>query len=527
MFARNILTWQRKLYLKNIYERRRREFVKVGFLFGAGAELCYKMPSGGKFALDIFRQDVSPIKEKFKTIRNEIDPTTKYAATWLPDDYETRSIGTFGKTVFENIIKDTIEHNRDKIIEYLNDFDGIASSIVSNMLNAGYDVDKSIENIVGRKPDNISMKQKVSFVREFEEGDALFNNRYFSSLLMAYGKKEKFIKQENRSIIRRTILSILQLQLGALSENLSRRINENPFKFKDDNIDIFDDIGDIIQLNYRASGVNGLEYLLDSEKADMSSDEGILANFAQQLLEEIFASVLDYKSLIDSNWHYLYCPRVEWSKFCKICIFLFTVQKYIEEQCNKAELSELGYYDDLKTAIENKGIELTSIATTNYTSIIERKLGDNIHYLNGATTKMYDPYVNKIMDASEIGKGEKHIYVPLLFTQSGTKPMTSIDMSIEYVSVYNTFLESDLICSIGFGFNSDDEHINGVIRALVDKGKKLVVVCPDDVMPENKKAKIIAEKLRVSNADLVKVIYIDKKTRRNGTKTWIELLKEI
>ena len=81
------------------------------------------------------------------------------------------------------------------------------------MLNAGYDVDKSIENIVGRKPDNISMKQKVSFVREFEEGDALFNNRYFSSLLMAYGKKEKFIKQENRSIIRRTILSILQLQL--------------------------------------------------------------------------------------------------------------------------------------------------------------------------------------------------------------------------------------------------------------------------------------------------------------------------
>ena len=99
------------------------------------------------------------------------------------------------------------------------------------------------------------------------------------------------------------------MQLGALSENLSRRINENPFKVKDDNIDIFDDIGDIIQLNYRASGVNGLEYLLDSEKADMSSDEGILANFAQQLLEEIFASVLDYKSLIDSNWHYLYCPR--------------------------------------------------------------------------------------------------------------------------------------------------------------------------------------------------------------------------
>lgn len=168
--------------------------MKVGFLFGAGAELCYKMPSGGKFALDIFRQDVSSIKEKFKNIRSEIDATTRYASTWLPDDYLTRSIGTFGKTVFENIIKDTIEHNRDKIIEYLNDFDRIASSIVTNMLKDDYDVDKSIENITGRKPDNISMKQKISFVREFEEGDALFNNAYFSSLLMAYVKKEKFIK---------------------------------------------------------------------------------------------------------------------------------------------------------------------------------------------------------------------------------------------------------------------------------------------------------------------------------------------
>lgn len=498
--------------------------MKVGFLFGAGAELCYKMPSGGKFALDIFRQDVSSIKEKFKTIRSEIDATTKYASAWLPDDYLTRSIGTFGKTVFENIIKDTIEHNRDKIIDYLNDFDRIASSIVSNMLKDGYDVDKSIENITGRKPDNISMKQKISFVREFEEGDALFNNIYFSSLLMAYAQKDKFIKQENRNIIRRTILSILQLQLGALSENLSRRINENPFKVKDDNIDIFDDIGDIIQLNYRASGVNGLEYLLDSEKANMSSDEGILANFAQQLLEEIFASVLDYKTLIDSNWHYLYCPRAEWSKFCKICIFLFTVQEYIESQCNKADLSEAGYYDDLKIALSKKEIEITSIATTNYTSIIERKLEEKIHYLNGATTKMYDPYINKIMDVSEIGIGEKHFYVPLLFTQSGTKPMTSINMSMEYVDVYKKFYESDLICSVGFGFNEDDEHINGVIRALVDQGKKLVVVCPSDTISENSKAKKIAERLRVTNVDLVKVIYIDKKTRKNGTKNWIELL---
>ena len=36
--------------------------VKVGFLFGAGAEICYGLPTGGKFALDIFRQDIHPVK---------------------------------------------------------------------------------------------------------------------------------------------------------------------------------------------------------------------------------------------------------------------------------------------------------------------------------------------------------------------------------------------------------------------------------------------------------------------------------
>lgn len=37
---------------------------KVGFLFGAGAEICYGLPTGGKFALDIFRQDVSVSKKE-------------------------------------------------------------------------------------------------------------------------------------------------------------------------------------------------------------------------------------------------------------------------------------------------------------------------------------------------------------------------------------------------------------------------------------------------------------------------------
>jgi hypothetical protein len=96
--------------------------LRFGFLFGAGAEVGYGLPSGGKFALEIFRQDTSKSKEVFKKQRENIDGSTYYAANWLADDYKTKSVSSFGKTVFEAIIKDTIEHNRSKIIKKLNHF---------------------------------------------------------------------------------------------------------------------------------------------------------------------------------------------------------------------------------------------------------------------------------------------------------------------------------------------------------------------------------------------------------------------
>ena len=64
-----------------------------------------------------------------------------------------------------------------------------------------------------------------------------------------------------------------------------------------------------------------------------------------------------------------------------------------------------------------------------------------------------------------------------MFTQSGTKPMTSIFKSCEYVDLYRDWKEADSIVIVGFGFNKDDEHINGIIRTLInDDNKKIIVV---------------------------------------------------
>ena len=70
--------------------------MKYGFLFGAGAEIAYKLPLSGRFALDIFRQDTTGPKQKFKVMRDAVDSTTAYASQWLPKDYMSKQIHVFG-----------------------------------------------------------------------------------------------------------------------------------------------------------------------------------------------------------------------------------------------------------------------------------------------------------------------------------------------------------------------------------------------------------------------------------------------
>ena len=137
--------------------------------------------------------------------------------------------------------------------------------------------------------------------------------------------------------IGKILTAILQLQVGALSENLTRNINDSLFKEKDDDIDIFDDLGEIIQLNYQSSGLSGIEYLLENRKYKENTESAKILEFSQKIIESIYSSVLDYKSLIDSNWHYLYCPMNEWAKFCKISIFLWTVREYILSQAQSVD----------------------------------------------------------------------------------------------------------------------------------------------------------------------------------------------
>lgn len=500
--------------------------MKYGFLFGAGAEVGYGLPSGGKFALDIFRHDVTESKKAFKEMRDNVDYTTRYASYWLPDGFRDKNISSFGKTVFQNIIKDPVEHNRENIIKRINNFDEVAKNEASAMKRDNIDIDALLEKLIGRELDNVHMGQTISFIDEFKQGNDLFDSSYFSALLMVY-KNKTIITGEQRIEFGKILLSIIQLHVGALSESLSRRINDGLFAKKDDEIDIFDDIGEIIQLNYSSSGLSGMEYLLDQREADISTDAGKCLRFAQKIIEAIYAVVLDYKTLIDANWHYLYSPSTDWAKFCKICIFLLNVRDYITKIAAGAKPEDkYGYYHVLKESIDEKKFEVSAVATTNYNRFISDILRTDVAFLNGSTEIWYDPYLNRIGTNSELTTSEKHILVPLMFTQSGTKPMTSIEMSMKYVDTYTQWKNSDRVIIVGFGFGTDDEHINGILRTLIDiDNKEITVVTLEKHQSDAAIAKDIARKLKVTNVSNISIIQVDANGENiQDKKIWTDSL---
>lgn len=499
--------------------------MKYGFLFGAGAEVGYGLPLGGQFALDIFRFDASDSKREFKTMRDAVDSTTSYAAQWLPQDFKDKNISSFGKTVFQNIIKDTVEHNRVSIIARINKFDEVAQNEVHAMQEEGIDIDLVLKKLLGKDVNNIHMGQSIKFIDELQQGNALFNSIYYSALLMVYKRKDVLTK-EQRDELGKILLSILQLHIGALSESLTRKINDGLFAKKDDDIDFFDDIGEIIQLNYSSSGLAGMEYLLDRHDAETLTDGGKCLRFAQKTIESIYSVVLDYKSLIDTNWHYLYSPSSDWAKFCKICIFLLTVRAYITQTAIQAKPeNKQGYYHELKEASTLGAFEIGTVATTNYNRFIEGILKMPVSFLNGSTETWYDPYLNRIGKKDDVKTDENHIVVPLLFTQSGTKPMTSIEMSITYVDTYKKWQEADKIIVIGFGFGADDEHINGIIRTLIDiDDKKVEIVTKKSDKTGSELEREYAMKLKTSKYENISVIQVDKEGKDSDGKLWTEII---
>ncbi|EPL7983406.1 hypothetical protein PUY97_004380, partial [Enterobacter kobei] len=151
-----------------------------------------------------------------------------------------------------------------------------------------------------------------------------------------------------------------------------------------------------------------------------------------------------------------------------------------------------------------------------------------IIHLNGSVHDYYNPYKNAVITCENPDDvDQSQIHVPFMLTQSGLKPLTSVTMSRRYVSLFDAYAESDAIVVVGFGFNKDDSHINGLFRELVEnQGRKLILISRsvDGTVEEQKRR--LRNKLRISHAfnHLLTVIPVDDHTRLQDGQLWLELV---
>lgn len=506
---------------------------KLSIFFGAGAEIGYGLPSGGKFALEIFRCSNEEDKETFRQQIQNIDSRSQIASQWLPDHYTSKRLNVFGKGEFEGLIASSLENRRSNILVYLDNFDTNVSRLLQKWKVTETVVREKFFKETAEQLGDMRYNQAIRLNEKLASSVPLFESDYFSAFLRLLEKhhQDRYLK--------RIVRAYLELLVGAIGQSLVSQLNEELFTQAPDEISVFDDLSGIFSLNYQGVGQTGMEIVIEEPPIEINNNtEGltIFKELGRTILEEIYCQAMDYQSLIDSHFRYLYNPKAHWAKFSRIAIFLHTVQRYITNHIRVDEMKISkgpGYYHDL---LNMRGkFELTAIGTTNYNNFVQQVIADTeiekipVYHLNGSVNEYYDPYKNAILTDPTAEEKAGRIIVPFMFTQSGIKPLTSVTMSRKYVELYDHFVNSDVICIIGYGFNGDDGHINGMFRSLVEEQNKTLYIFhyKSDNRTEGQLSRYYQEKLRLNSYSNLRVFLVDQNRGSNGNIWYENLLNEL
>lgn len=503
--------------------------MKLGLFFGAGAEIGYGLPSGGKFAIDLFRKDPGEYKLKLRKQLKELDSRSSYANNWLPQGYADKSIYAFGRNEFTTIIESSIEYNREEIIRRLNSFDEECDWIIKNLGISRELIEQKFSEATQNTFGDRTYTQNIRLNEILARDVKLFGSEYYSAML-------DLIKNNNQSDdLRRYVTSFLQLLVGAHGQALVQKLNQELFEAAPDDLPIFDDISGMFKLEFNRVGSTALELLLEEHRDfDISESANSLSIFcaiAQKFLENLFTSVLDYQKLIDDHFRYIFSPKTEWAKFTRMVIFLNIARDYISNQApDLNQLNPAGYYHDLKNLRD--GLEIAAIGTANYNNILNQVANaidlslPPIQHLNGSTRDYYNPYKNNVISCEESDSvPNEQIYVPFILTQSGIKPLTSVAMSRRYVQLFDAYKNSDAIIVVGFGFHKDDSHINGLFRELIETEDKILYwINRDSEGSEQEQQRNLMKKLRLSQdcRQRVKVVPVNSSTRMINDQPWLD-----
>lgn len=115
------------------------------------------------------------------------------------------------------------------------------------------------------------------------------------------------------------------------------------------------------------------------------------------------------------------------------------------------------------------------VITTNYTPFAEQIIEleeKDIAYVHGKLMWFEDVETKEVKNIIEFK--EERIIFPFIFVQSGIKPVVSPIQIKEYAKAINFLENADYIIVLGYGINSDDEHIVNMLRECKLGDKKTI-----------------------------------------------------
>ena len=270
----------------------------------------------------------------------------------------------------------------------------------------------------------------------------------------------------------------------------------------------------------------------DQQVQDAVDD--LMNNNKSQERYEIIEAYTSYMGLIDEKFHTIISPKALgpnkfWSVIsCYTRAYLLIVGEiigkaesrilgkddYLNILCNpkdtfdrivtfcSSQTSKESYY----SIIYNMAREDIGIITTNYTPLCQTISGitdDKIAYIHGRLNWFESPYNLQVYDVNR-EQLPNELCFPYLFIQSGIKPIVDAVQINEYAKMLQLLRDSEQLVIVGYRLNSDDNHINGIIKTYLNQ-KEVVYLDFDKGTTEND----ILKRLRLDTNKNLKYIKID------------------
>ena len=157
--------------------------MKIGLFFGAGAETPYGLPSGGTFAIELFRLDTRGETQKLRTDLQNVNRDTAYATKWMPEKFWSKNLYAFGKSEFSSLIESLIENKKQRLVERLGDFDTLAQSQFSKLNFSETCLRDAYRAEFNRELGTQVYSQVIRLNSILGSNGQLFESRYYSAIL--------------------------------------------------------------------------------------------------------------------------------------------------------------------------------------------------------------------------------------------------------------------------------------------------------------------------------------------------------